>query len=30
VTNPVVLPFLFTDPASGNFPQRFYRVLLGP
>ncbi len=30
VTNPVALPFLFTDPASTNFQQRFYRVQLGP
>lgn len=29
-TNPVALPFLFTDPASVDFPQRYYRVLLGP
>jgi autotransporter-associated beta strand protein len=29
-TNPVALPFLFTDPALTNFPQRFYRVQLGP
>ena len=30
VTNPVALPFLFTDPASANFQQRFYQVHLGP
>lgn len=30
VTNPVALPFLFTDPAATNFRQRFYRVQLGP
>jgi autotransporter-associated beta strand protein len=30
VTNPVALPFLFTDPASTNYQQRFYRVQLGP
>ena len=30
VTNPVALPFLFTDPASANFQQRFYQVQLGP
>jgi hypothetical protein len=29
-TNPVVLPFEFTDPNAANFQQRFYRVLLGP
>lgn len=29
-TNPVALPFLFTDPLSANFQQRFYRVQLGP
>jgi hypothetical protein len=29
-TNPVALPFLFSDPASADFPQRYYRVLLGP
>jgi len=30
VTNPVALPFLFTDPAPANFQQRYYRVVLGP
>jgi hypothetical protein len=29
-TNPVALPFLFTDPAPADLPQRYYRVLLGP
>jgi len=29
-TNPSALPFLFTDSASANFAQRFYRVALGP
>ena len=29
-TNPVTTPFLFTDPDSTNFSQRYYRVLLGP
>ena len=29
-TNPSTLPFLFTDSASANFAQRFYRVTLGP
>ncbi len=29
-TNPAALPFSFTDPASSNFQQRFYRVQLGP
>jgi hypothetical protein len=29
-TNPAVLPFLFSDPNSSNYFQRFYRVLLGP
>jgi len=30
VTNPPALPFLFVDPAATNFPQRYYRVQLGP
>jgi len=30
LTNPVVLPFQFTDPNATNFQQRYYRVLLGP
>jgi autotransporter-associated beta strand protein len=30
LTNPVALPFQFTDPTATNFPQRYYRVLLGP
>lgn len=29
-TNPIALPFLFADPASTNFQQRFYRLQLGP
>jgi hypothetical protein len=29
-TNPATTPFLFVDPASTNFQQRYYRVLLGP
>lgn len=29
-TNPTAMPFLFADPASTNFQQRYYRVLLGP
>ena len=29
-TNPATLPFRFIDGASTNFPQRYYRVLLGP
>ncbi|HTI98917.1 MAG TPA: autotransporter-associated beta strand repeat-containing protein [Dongiaceae bacterium] len=29
-TNPAVLPFQFMDPDSGEFSQRFYRVVLGP
>jgi hypothetical protein len=29
-TNPAALPFLFSDPGSTNYRQRFYRVLLGP
>jgi hypothetical protein len=29
-TNPPALPFFFTDAASANFAQRFYRVTLGP
>jgi hypothetical protein len=30
ITNSPALPFLFTDPGSSNYIQRFYRVLLGP
>jgi hypothetical protein len=30
VTNPVAMPFLFTDANPLNFQQRFYRVQLGP
>jgi hypothetical protein len=29
-TNSPVLPFLFADPGTANYRQRFYRVLLGP
>ncbi len=29
-TNPLVLPFHWTDAQAANFPRRFYRVLLGP
>jgi uncharacterized repeat protein (TIGR03806 family) len=29
-TSPSVAPFWFNDPAAGNYPQRYYRVLLGP
>ncbi len=29
-TNPATLPFLFTDPGSTNYRQRFYRIQLGP
>jgi len=29
-TNSPVSPFLFVDPNSTNYLQRFYRVLLGP
>jgi hypothetical protein len=29
-TNPPVIPFLFVDPNSSNYFQRFYRVILGP
>lgn len=29
-TNSPVLPFLFSDGSSTNWPQQFYRVLLGP
>lgn len=30
VTNPVALPFLFTDPTLVDFQQRYCRMLLGP
>jgi autotransporter-associated beta strand protein len=30
VTNPVALPFLFTDPASTNLQQRYYRIQASP
>jgi beta-glucanase (GH16 family) len=29
-TNASVTPFIWTDSAATNFPQQFYRVLLGP
>jgi hypothetical protein len=29
-TNSPALPFNCSDSDAGNFPQRFYRVLLGP
>ncbi|MDB6112098.1 MAG: hypothetical protein JWR69_3848 [Pedosphaera sp.] len=29
-TNPPALPFMISDPGVSNYPQRFYRVLLGP
>jgi hypothetical protein len=29
-TNPPVLPFLYTDTNSPAFPNRFYRIRLGP
>ena len=29
-TNPASLPFNFVDLAATNYPQRYYRVLLGP
>ncbi|MSU60168.1 MAG: hypothetical protein EXS35_18690 [Pedosphaera sp.] len=29
-TNSPALPFNWSDPNAGNFPQRFYRILLGP
>jgi hypothetical protein len=29
-TNPATMPFLFMDSTSTNYPQRYYRVLLGP
>jgi mono/diheme cytochrome c family protein len=29
-TNPPALPFQISDPGASNYPQRFYRVLLGP
>ncbi len=29
-TNPVAMPFLFSDPAPGNGTQRYYRIQLGP
>ena len=30
LTNPLVLPFEFTDSNATHFQQRYYRVLLGP
>jgi len=30
VTNPVALPFQFTDPALAGLSEHYYRVLLGP
>ncbi len=30
VTNPSSMPFLFSDPESTHFSQRFYRIQLGP
>ncbi len=30
VTNPVAMPFMWSDPAATNYTQRFYRVVLGP
>ena len=29
-TNPSSMPFIFTEPIITNYPQRFYRVQLGP
>jgi hypothetical protein len=29
-TNPLALPFSWTDAGATNLPLRFYRVLLGP
>lgn len=29
-TNPITMPFLFADPASISFQQRYYKVQLGP
>lgn len=29
-TNPATLPFTWSDPAAGTFPQRYYRIQLGP
>jgi hypothetical protein len=29
-TNPAALPFSWADTAATNFPQRFYRIQLGP
>jgi hypothetical protein len=29
-TNPPSTPFLYLDTAATNYPQRFYRILLGP
>ena len=29
-TNPAAMPFVFSDPTVTNFPQRFYRIQLGP
>ncbi len=30
ITNPAAMPFLFVDPNSANFQQRYYRISLGP
>jgi hypothetical protein len=30
ITNPPVVPFVWTDAGTSNSPQRFYRVKLGP
>ena len=29
-TNPLVMPFTWTDNSTANFARRFYRVILGP
>lgn len=29
-TNPVTMPFTWTDTVNTNYSSRFYRVLLGP
>jgi hypothetical protein len=30
MTNPAIMPWLFTDPGTGNLPRKYYRVQQGP